>query len=186
MIVKRSKKSRIKFAPMHIKPKLVCTGSSWHCDWTAVTGKPSNVNGRGKGLFANAPLKKGTRIDYYGVRLTQAMWDERDDQSYCVEIHSSPYALIDANPSWNSEWSPSLLAFMPRLPTGANLTHLPRDMMLGGMVNEPIRGESVNVKICSDDSAAFFETTRRVEAGEELLTLYGVDYVRDYESPYDW
>ena len=184
----KQRRKNARSAPMHIKPKLVRDedGSSWRCEWPAVASGPSKVDARGTGLFAKQPLKRGTRIDYYGVRLTRSMWDERDDQSYCVEVHGSPYELIDGHPAWSSEWTPSLKTFMPKLPAGATLTRLPKDLMMGGRVNEPIRGEATNVKIFGDDTAAFFETTRRVEAGEELLTLYGRDYVRDYESPYDW
>jgi len=171
---------------MWIRPRLVCDEGQWQCRWASVFRQPSRVKGRGDGLFAKVPLKKGTRIDYYGVRLTREMWDAREDQAYCVEIHGSPYELVDAHPSWNAEWTPALQAFMPKLPASASLMQMPADMMMGGLVNEPVQGESVNLRICGDDTDAFFETTRNVEADEELLTLYGEGYVRDYPSPYEW
>ena len=55
----------------------------------------------------------------------------------------------------------------------------PKDLDVNSALKE-------NARICSDDTDAYFETTRRVEAGEELLTLYGEDYKRDYPSPYEW
>ena len=85
----RGHRAKIKFAPKQIKPKLVKDeASAWRCKWSSVVGMKSKVSGRGDGLFASRPLRKGTQIDYYGVRLTRAMWDDRNDQSYCVQVHS--------------------------------------------------------------------------------------------------
>ena len=65
---------------------------------------------------------------------------------------------------------------------------IPLDLMLGGMVNEPVRGEELSLKLVSTDSqSVYFLVTRDVEQDEELLTLYGEDYARyNYESPYSW
>lgn len=66
------------------------------------------------------------------------------------------------------------------------LKRIPQDMMLGGLVNEPVRGEVVSLKIMGTERSAYFEAIRDVSPGEELLTLYGEEYKRDYPSPYDW
>ena len=134
-------------APRHVKPRLVRNDEgNWLCRWSAVMSKPSV--GRGNGLFAALPLRKGTRIDYYGVRLTRKMWNERDDQSYCVEIHGTPFELIDANPSWATEWEPNLPAFMPRLPAGEN--NRPRT------TSSPITGRSLAALMCAGVEGSIF------------------------------
>lgn len=189
-------------APLHIKPSLVETrsrrGSRWHCDWRGVRGGPSNVKARKRGLFATMRIKKGTRIDYYGVRLAHADWDKVHDQTYCVGIHGKGlYQYVDGHPSWERKWSPAsgLRLFAPRLPlrkpgdgvdSAEALSHMPCGMMLGGLVNEPIRGESLSLKIVGTERTAYFEAVRDIAPGEELLTLYGEEYRRDYPSPYEW
>lgn len=189
-------------APLHIKPSLVETrsrhGSRWHCEWRGVRGGPSNVKARKRGLFATMRIRKGTRIDYFGVRLAHADWDKLHDQTYCVGIHGKGhYQYVDGHPSWQRKWRPEsgLCLFAPKLPSSkhcegagaaAPLTHMPRGMLLGGLVNEPIRGESLSLKIVGTERTAYFEAIRDVSPGEELLTLYGEEYRRDYPSPYDW
>jgi len=180
-------------APRHITPTLLETcgrhGSRWHCEWRGVCGGPSNVKARKHGLFATLRIRKGTRIDYFGVRLGRERWDKLHDQTYCVGIHGTGmYEFVDGHPSWQRKWTPEsgLRLFGPRLPPGATLTQMPRDMMLGGLVNEPVPGESVGLKIVGTERTAYFEAIRDVQPGEELLTLYGQEYQRGYPSPYEW
>ena len=47
-------------------------------------------------------------------------------------------------------------------------------------------GSAPNVKLVGTHRGAYFMTTRPIEAGEELLTLYGEEYDREYPSPFGW
>ena len=134
--------------------------------WEEVVARRSTIEGADTGLFAAQSLPARTRIDYYGVRLTRAEYDQQDDQQYCVAIHGKPpYEIIDANPRWNEAWTPAqtvqpkvvglpsrtraeisrsrrLLLTAGRItqvPMLLKSTRLPANLMIGGMVNEPVR-----------------------------------------------
>ena len=49
---------------------------------------------------------------------------------------------------------------------------------IAGLLNEPAQGEKPNCAI----SGGFFVTIRVIQPGEELLWVYGTNYVRDYST----
>ena len=52
------------------------------------------------------------------------------------------------------------------------------------LVRSMVTSGTVFAKIVGTSSTAYFELTRPVASGEEILTFYGPDYARDYPSPF--
>lgn len=188
---RRSRRTIAKGAREHFRPKLHLSCGQWTASWDGLRTGKSNVSARETGLFATRTIKAGSRIDYYGVRLTQEGYEQSLDQQYCVAIHAKEHSIVDGNPRWYQDWSPdSGPLFMPPLSEAqqrqAKLTRLPAGLLIGGACNEPVPGERLSVKLVGTHRSAFFLATRDIEPGDELLTLYGEDYAREYTSPYTW
>lgn len=182
---------RHKHAPKNIRPRIVWDDfGNAKCIWRGVRAGPSVHQARNIGLFATIDLCAGSKIPYFGVRLTRNEYEAQMDQTYTVAIHPVQEAdqreMIDGNPSWYERWTPTSghLVYMPKV--SKPLERLPSELMLGGCVNEPVPGEKLSLKLVGTSKCAYFLATRDIAAGEELLGLYGEDYKRDYPSPYDW
>lgn len=160
------------------------------CVWRGLRVGTSSHEARNLGLFATLDFCRGSKIPYYGVRLTREEYDAQDDQTYCVGIHpderDGKRPVVDGNPSWYERWTPQSghPVFAPN--TSNQYRRLPSDLMIGSYVNEPVPGETLNLKLVGTSRRAYFLMTRDVKAGEELLSLYGEEYARDYPSPYEW
>lgn len=162
------------------------------CTWREVCIGPSNAPERGSGLFAREDIRAFTRLDYFGVRLSTT---HMQTPTYCLQrMTRRRREVIDAHPRWYSEWKPPLRARLPavlsREAKRRPLKKLPADLMLCGLINEPLErlGEVPNMKLfCMPWGTAYAVAVRNIQAGEELLTLYGPQYLRaDWESPYLW
>ena len=101
------------------------------CQWPSLRVGASSAPGRGLGLFAAKTLKRGTRIDYVGMRLAlHSLQHENNDRGlagdgrYYVQLACSPDGaggdIIDANPAWCDRW---------RAEGGGGELHVPRGLL---------------------------------------------------------
>lgn len=130
----------------------------------AIEVKRSTIEGAGKGVFAKKFLPRNFFIPYTGKRY--ANYDEflatGNDPTYVMETEEGGM-VIDGHPRYNRcKYS------------------------VGYRINEPSLKRLANVEILEQKgwsrkvSPIGFRTTRPIQAGEELWSWYGEDYVRDY------
>ena len=173
----------------HIRPRVVQQADgTMLCEWPEVHAAPSRDDARGLGLFATVPIRAFTRLDYFGVRLPARDARIRDLGHYCVGLEGDSFC-IDAHPDWNTLWTPELApASLPHELRRSQLRQLPSNLMFGSLVNEPSPAmkETPNMKLFATGDAVYFLALRDIDAGDELLTLYGGTYARGYESPVLW
>jgi hypothetical protein len=106
-------------------------------------------------VFTTKPMKKGTRLEYHGRRLTSAAKSGNDEYVVTIDRIGQGPIFIDGNPH--------------------EATRKDKAVGLASFVNEPTTGKP-NAELTYQDDRAFVELAENVEAGKEITVCYGIGY----------
>jgi SET domain-containing protein len=116
--------------------------------------KKSTIPGSGNGLFTKVFIPKGTRIVEYKGRITSWKDADHDDGHNLYLFYIKRYHVIDARPYKKA---------LARFSNDAN-----------GFTKVP--GLKNNSTYVTDGLKAFLESTKDIQAGEEIFVDYGKKY----------
>ncbi|CAM9172509.1 unnamed protein product [Sphacelaria rigidula] len=148
----------------------------------------SEMEGAGKGVFCKRDIEAGTILPYYAVVKKVSEVKDEDDDTYFMSVTY----VNDEDKTRNIQ---SMVADgNPTMPT---LKKLPRQLRAASYVNEASKSPPNcvfvnNVCLSKEDIIKAYRAKKPlpitllviphdVDKGDELLTMYGSDYERDYK-----
>lgn len=118
--------------------------------------KPSRIQGAGMGLFARDFIPKGKKLGWYrGELITRQEWIDSEDDSYM-------WMIKDSN---DTEFYID----------GSTIKKNNKLRYVNGCMT-PSQKFCVNVDAYQSGNKIWYETTRKIHKGEELIVDYGGDY----------
>jgi len=141
----------------------------------------SSLRDAGQGLFARAPITKGSVLPpYQGFILSRADMTRaeyvKSDMNYVWCPRSSAFWLQETD----AEEQPGLSALEPTFCVDSELSVRGNPARFVNGARTAAQCMQVNMEICELGDVAYFRTTRDIDPGSEMLIDYGPRYWSDF------